>query len=412
MIEKEDSVGGLCRSYEVNGYQVDTGPHILTRLRNGPLRRLMDQYFDVTPNFVPHGRYYVRLSNKVKPFPWSLQSWLSFDLLPLRDRIILMKSLFKAVYVTNNDGDLSRISVQEAVDGDDLGNPTLQFLECLSYFLAGAPMGKTPVARFLDSIDYKAGKGTLLREAYNLFVKEGAIDQAYPRGGIQTIVDSILTSFPRNRVEIRTEEEVQRIDVDDAVRGVITTEDSYDSNVVIYSGPASDLPNLIDGLPKGCTEKLRSTERNHTLTVWLGLRKKFFERQGSELWIDSNPYTWAVPTSVFDPTLAPKGNQLVGFGFSLPRRCDYNRQKKRALDTIFRIIPEMEKSVDMIHYQVFATEKRIANSDLEGVESPLEGLYLTGADIGKRSIGVSRASYSVLDLLSNMENTASTFLED
>jgi len=38
LLEKEKQVGGICRSYEVGGYMVDTGPHIFTRL-NGPLKR-------------------------------------------------------------------------------------------------------------------------------------------------------------------------------------------------------------------------------------------------------------------------------------------------------------------------------------------------------------------------------------
>ena len=46
ILEKEDAVGGVCRSYEVNGYRIDTGPHAITRLENGPFKELMDRYFD------------------------------------------------------------------------------------------------------------------------------------------------------------------------------------------------------------------------------------------------------------------------------------------------------------------------------------------------------------------------------
>jgi len=35
VLEKEGYVGGVCRSYKVQGYTVDTGPHIITRLDSG-----------------------------------------------------------------------------------------------------------------------------------------------------------------------------------------------------------------------------------------------------------------------------------------------------------------------------------------------------------------------------------------
>ncbi|HEX7444917.1 MAG TPA: NAD(P)-binding protein, partial [Methanothrix sp.] len=66
ILEKEDHIGGVCRSYEVDGYRVDTGPHAITRLENGPLKELMDKYFTVVPQFVPFGKYYVRIGSEIK----------------------------------------------------------------------------------------------------------------------------------------------------------------------------------------------------------------------------------------------------------------------------------------------------------------------------------------------------------
>ena len=43
ILEKESYIGGVCRSYDVNGYRVDTGPHAITRLESDPLRQLMDK---------------------------------------------------------------------------------------------------------------------------------------------------------------------------------------------------------------------------------------------------------------------------------------------------------------------------------------------------------------------------------
>ena len=59
------------------------------------LKELMDKYFNKKPKFVPHGKYYVRLGGKIKSFPWSLKDWIFFDLIPLKDRIRLVKTLIK-----------------------------------------------------------------------------------------------------------------------------------------------------------------------------------------------------------------------------------------------------------------------------------------------------------------------------
>ncbi|KAF5435845.1 Phytoene dehydrogenase-related protein [Candidatus Methanophagaceae archaeon] len=51
VLEKMQYVGGNCNSYTLDGFQVDTGPHTITNLAAGPLKRLMDTYFDYIPVF-------------------------------------------------------------------------------------------------------------------------------------------------------------------------------------------------------------------------------------------------------------------------------------------------------------------------------------------------------------------------
>jgi len=110
IIEKDRYIGGVCRSYNIAGYTVDTGPHAITRMESGPLKQLMNEYFDIIPDFVPFGTYYIRMGKKVKPFPWSIRKWLSFDMLPIKDRMLLMKSVFKVLYMLSIGKNLSDTS--------------------------------------------------------------------------------------------------------------------------------------------------------------------------------------------------------------------------------------------------------------------------------------------------------------
>lgn len=400
IIEKTENLGGMCRSYYVDGYQVDTGPHVITRLEHGPLKELMGRYFDVIPNFVPHGRYYVRLNNRIKPFPWNLQGWFNFDLIPQIDRIYLMKTLFTISYIFNSGEDLSRKSVGDIV-GSNISQSTRRFLDCISYFMTGTSMDETPVARFLDSEHYKTTSAGFLDKLYNILMKEGAVDQAYPKGGLESLTTAVISSLPRDRVDIKTGEDVLKISPDDDIK-VETTNGEYRCKTLIYSGSASDIPRLIDNLPKEYVKSLGRLHKTRALTIWLGLNKKMFLQDGSEIWADSDPYTWAVPVSNYDTSLAPKGKQLVGFMFRLQDNCNIETEKKKALDAIFSIIPEIERYIEMTHYQVLIPEKAAWTIDTEfaDIRTPIKGVYLVGTDTERRSMGITRASYSVVKLLS------------
>lgn len=400
VLEKNDYIGGVCRSYNVDGYQVDTGPHIITRTGSGPLKQLMDKYFDFIPNFVPHGGYYVRLNGRVKPFPWNLRGWFNFDLIPQMDRIYLVKTLFSVSYIFNSGQDMSKMSLGDLV-GDNLSPQTMRFLNCLSYFMTGTSMNETPVARFLDAEHYKSQSKNLLDKLYSILMKEGATDQMYPKGGLNSLINAVLSSLPKDRVELRTGEEVLKIG-GDGVKDVETVSGEYSCRTVVYSGFASDLHGLVGDLPSEYRESLKKLYKVDALTIWLGLNKKLFTRMGSEIWADSDPYTWVVPVSNYDPSLAPNGKQLVSFVFMLPRDCDIDREKKKALGALFGIIPEIEEHIEMSHYQVLIPEKAALTIDtvFADVKTPVEGLYLVGTDTERRSMGITRASYSVLKLLS------------
>lgn len=399
ILEKTENFGGMCRSYDVDGYKVDTGPHVITRLEHGPLKELMDRYFDVIPNFMPHGKYYVRLNNRIKPFPWNLQGWFNFDLIPQIDRIYLMKTLFSISYIFNSGEDLSRKSVGDLV-GNNISESTKRFLNCMSYFMTGTSMNETPVARFLDSEHYKTTSVGFLEKLYNILMKEGAVDQAYPKGGLQSLTTSVISSFPENRVDIKLGEEVLKINHGDNIK-VETTKNEYKCKTIIYSGFASDLPKIME-LPKDYLESLKKLHKTNALTIWLGLNKKIFKMDGSEIWVDSDPYTWAVPVSNYDNSLAPEGKQLVGFLFRLPDNCNIETEKKRALNAIFSMIPEIETHTEMTHYQVLIPEKAAWTIDTKfaDIRTPVRGIYLVGTDTERRSMGITRASYSVIKLLS------------
>jgi all-trans-retinol 13,14-reductase len=58
-----------------------------------------------------------------------------------------------------------------------------------------------------------------------------------------------------------------------------------------------------------------------------------------------------------------------------------------------------------MHYQIIIPEKAAVtiNGFIAGQRSPIANLYLAGTDTDNRSMGVTRAAYSVLELLRVMK---------
>ncbi|WP_292486491.1 NAD(P)/FAD-dependent oxidoreductase [Methanohalobium sp.] len=457
VIEKEQEVGGNCNSYEVDGFQVDTGVHAITHLCVGPLKMLMDNYFNYLPVFESYGHYYVRYKNRLVKFPSNLKEFARFDVFPKRDRVAISQSLTRSLTQFTFGSDLSKTPVYNAVP-KTISKDCYEFIDTVSYFLSGKSMYETPVERVLmgsdfvcdstikeeieqslnhiseDSNNDKKDRNSLLPSNVDIpfqFNREGVpflfgslnlLDsisslsklatnnvnfcQGYPRGGLKSILNSVLYSFPDN-VDIITGEEVSTIFTgNNVVEGVETANGNvYRSDVVVYTGMCRDLPRTIDNLPSRYKSKLENIKISKSLTIWLGLSQKMDELNycGSEVWFKNKPY-WAMPTSNYDSSFAPKGKQVVGFSFIMDEYSDTKSNIENAYKTIYNAIPGIENYVEMKHEQITIPEKAAitTNGNFADIKTPIKNLYLAGTDTDRRSMGITRAAYSVVELLKTL----------
>ena len=434
VLEKDNVVGGNCNSYNVDGFQVDTGPHAITHLKEGPLKRIMDEYFTYMPMFVDYGTYYVRTEKGLSKIPSNITDFVTFDVLPPMDRLILSQSLTKALTLMTFGMVDKKQSIYDALP-KGLSKDTCDFINAIAYFLSGKSMKDTSVHRVLygssfirDSVskdifgDVDVGNGnsytSIITEKLStksltnhlstlsrLATNKVSHAQAYPKGGLKTLLNAVLYSLPET-VEIRTGTRVEKILTEDGkATGVATGSESFTADTVVYSGFVKHLPSLVS-LPFEYTEKLSGIDQTTSLTVWLGLSEKMkeFDYIGSEVWFKDWAY-WAMPISNYDPCIAPKGKQLVGFTFVMKGKNSLENEKKRAMDIIERAVPGIEKHIEMTHFQVTIPEKAAVtiNGYFAGQRSPVDNLYLVGTDTDNRSMGVTRAGYSVLELLKVMK---------
>ncbi|MCX6768194.1 MAG: NAD(P)/FAD-dependent oxidoreductase [Candidatus Micrarchaeota archaeon] len=409
LLEKEKEIGGICRSYRVGGYRIDTGPHIITRLKTGPFRVFMDKYFDAVPEFVEHGKYYLRFSDSVASFPWTITDWLVFSPLSKTERVKIVQAMAGLLvdYATGND--LNNKSIGEVLRKYHFSERALHIANALSLFLAGTTSDKCPIGRFVGGGGTGSSLTTKAHKLTRLIKDEGSKEQGYPKGGLQSIVNCITQSMPET-CQIKTGCEVKKIIVEDGrAKGVATKDCEYYSDTVVYAGYAGSLPDLLP-LRRDYAKRLKSIEQATTLSVWLGLNKRYFGRRGSEIWVETEKPGWVVPTSNYDPSLAPAGKQLAGFVFVLSKDEQKQSVKKlgrRYLSIISGVFPEIEGDIDMVHAQIQRTESIMVGQKFPSQKTPVTNLYFVGKETESpttgASIGVSKAAHTVLECLRFMK---------
>ncbi len=444
VLEKNNNIGGNCNSYVVDGFHVDTGAHAITHLEVGPLRRLMDNYFDYMPVFEDYGHYYVRTEDQFLKVPSNVKDFVTFDVLPRKDRIIVSQAITKALTLSTFGIDLSKQSVYDFMS-DNLSKDTYDFMDAISYFLSGRDMKETSVQRVLsgssfvrdsvlqeqmESIMKAHGKPqtepvlksiltsnlhTSLQTRMNkaskplttlgrLATNKVSYSQGYPRKGLKSLLNAVLFSLPKS-VEIKTGHEVKKILTSKGKVVGVEADETYYANTVVYTGFVTDLPRMVETLPSSYVEELKGVDHTKSLTVWLGLDSMMeeFNYIGSEIWFKNQPY-WAMPITNYDSSLAPKGKQLVGFSFIIKEEKNESSEIKNAYETIFRAIPRIEDHIQMKHEQITIPEKAAVtiNGYFADARTPINNLYVAGTDTDSRSMGITRAAYSVIELLQKM----------
>ena len=233
--------------------------------------------------------------------------------------------------------------------------------------------------------------------------------QGYPKGGIKSITNAAMASIPDEMVDVKTEKEVTSIEKKDKLFTVSTVSETYNADTVVYCAEVINLPKILKNkLPVAYTDKLLTLKKSvRALTLWLGLKQKIkaLDYMGSEVWFrEETPY-WAMPTSNYDSNLAPKGMQLIGFGSRILEGTTVEEQKKVLLRTIKKAIPGIEKEIVMEHVQVTIPDKAsiTVGAQFPGPKTPISGLYVAGTDVDSRSMGITRAAYSVVEMLREMK---------
>ena len=274
VLEKEIEIGGACRSYRIDGYTVDTGPHVITKLRDGPLTRIMSRYFTLVPNFVEHEEYHVRKKDgSLRKLPLDIFEFLSTDIIPKRDKPKVAVALTEGITKMMMDPEKMNVSLWSYIKKYRLTNQTLKLVDAIAYFLTGVSMKECPAWRFfkgggfwIDDEDEDGNDGHFHIVRKIGYFKKAMVhdrfpDHGYPLGGIGSITKAVEYSLKECGATINTEEEVKRINVDGRrVVSIETNKDEYKPDVVVYAAELIKLPSIMSDMPTELKEKNKNVE--------------------------------------------------------------------------------------------------------------------------------------------------------
>ena len=420
LIEKNNYLGGVCHSQNIDGYCVDNGIHAITELRDGPLITLLNKYSNFDVKFKPYGRYYVRLKGKephLAYVPINLSEFAQASFLPKKDRLIIVKLVGEALTNLIIAPENNKKSVWDAIKKYNLSNRTIEFIDAICPFLSGASTKQTAVSRVIEGAGLNSNKSNFkhkhklinklnrfsaIKNFQNILVNNSQANQGYPIGGIDSIVKAIVCSFPLNYVNVLKNTSIDKIIVkNNTAIGVESNNKKYFADKIIYSGFMNKLPNLIDNgiLKEEYINQLSNLIPCKSYTLWLGMKPyKYFNYTGSEIWFYGDTKFWAMPVSNYDSALAPKNRQLIGFATVVGD--DEQKTRENLKNTILSIFPKIDKYIEFKHEQFDFPEKAVIRTNIKvpDTKSPVENLYLVGTDTEGRSMGLTKAAYSVVNL--------------
>jgi len=419
LIEKNKFIGGRCSSYEKDGFKIDIGVHTFGRTSKGPHGKIlnmigMEDAIDWVLCRNPGPRWFYQ--GKFWKFPKEFN-----ELIPNLNFSNFMKLLRDVMRMKNLD-EIERRSARSLLSQYSDNNLLHSFINIISMLYFVVPYFETSVSEFVRCL-------SSLAEDFSI---------GYPKGGCISIPLTYAQGIENFGGKIQKSQSVKKIIVEnEKVQGIELDNGKIISSKVVISnaGIRETVNNMIgrkffEGNYLKKVDNLKYTMS--ALTLKVALKKPItnfklitsFSLHDPEEYFNSilegdvpdDVFLFVPIPSNFDPSLAPKGKQLIIAGTSVPKE-NFNRNKEKwienSMKSLENIFPDL--SDNLMWYDV-STPKDIG--DLGGKESsvigiaqimnqtgkdrpspklPIEGLYLVGGDAGGWGIGTELAAKSAIE---------------
>ncbi len=403
MVEKNDRLGGVWHGYHVDGYRVDQGLHVITRVTRGAFVRYLRTYLDPPPTFVLHDGWYFRVHDRVGTIPTSIGQTLRWPLTGIRGRLGLLK--IGAKIKTMKLEEMQRykdITFYEFMKARGATNQVmLDVMQSAIYLAAGVPITEVSAYEALRTLKDTDKEEPKLKMIKKLLFGSGEYDEGYVIGGMSELVERVVRAIHGDYVLSAPVERI--IESNGHVHGLVAGGTEIEHNTIVSNIPLWSMPNIIESPRDEVNEffeRWSHMKITKGVTLWLGLDKVVIGDRKNRVLVHPNPNRWVVSISSFDPSAAPEGKELIGIAALRDESLSLNEQveviKSHGFEKYF---PEVLNHIEMEHVQSsYATRAALipGQTDLDrpGPSTPIEGLFIVGTDTAGAGVGLQQAANS------------------
>ncbi|MFW9767568.1 MAG: phytoene desaturase family protein [Candidatus Thorarchaeota archaeon] len=403
ILEKADRLGGVWHSYWVDGFRVDQGLHVITRVTRGAFVRFLKTYLSPPPEFVLHEGWEFRVYDKVGTIPSSVGETLRWPLTGWRGRLSLVRIGAKIKTMKLEEmkkyKDISFLDFMKSRGATN--QVILDVMQSAIYMAAGVPISEASAYESLRTLKDTDRESSKLGSVKRLLLGSSDYDEGYVIGGMDLLIKRVIETINGDYVLNATVEQIH--DNNGTVSGCTVNGMTLPHSRIVSNIPLWAMPNIIQSEN---SETLQFFKRwsnmrpTQGITLWLGLSKPVIGDRKNRVIVHPNPNRWIVSISSFDPSCAPEGKELV----AIAMMAISGRSKEEMVDImksngLEKYHPGLFDHVEMEHVQMsYATRAALipGQTDLDrpGPRTPIKGLYIVGTDTGGSGVGLQQAAQS------------------
>ncbi|RDE11154.1 MAG: hypothetical protein C4K47_10305 [Candidatus Thorarchaeota archaeon] len=413
VLEKENHLGGVWYGYNVDGYRVDQGLHVITRAKRGPFSRFLRKYLRPPPEIVLHEGWYFRVNDRVGTIPSSVADGLRWPLTGMVGRLSLIRIGARIKMMKLREmRTYQHLTFIEYLRMKGVTNQTIMdVMESALYLAAGVPIEQASAYEALRTLKDTDKETPKIRSLKNLLFGSQDYDEGVAIGGMQGLVNRVVSAINGDYV---LNAPVERItERESRVTGLTVRGKEIRNSKIVSNIPLWSLPNIIDSKRTEVTSFFQNWSHMRPtkgVTLWLGLDKVIIGDRKSRVIVHPTPSRWVLSLSSFDPSCAPDGKELVAIAMIFIEGKPIDEQvqmmKGNGLSTYH---PGIVDHIDMEHVQVsYATRAALMPGqtalDRPGPRTPVAGLYIVGTDTAGEGVGLQQAANSAEGVLAALRS--------
>jgi phytoene dehydrogenase-like protein len=405
ILEKAERLGGVWHSYWVDGYRVDQGLHVITRVTRGAFVRFLKTYLSPPPEFVLHDGWLFRVHDKVGTIPSSVGETLRWPLTGWRGRLELVRIGAKIKTMKLEEMQKYKdISFLEFMKSKGAMNQViLDVMQSAIYMAAGVTITEASAYEALRTLKDTDKESSKLGSIKRLLLGSGEydFDEGYVIGGMEGLVQRVVTAINGDYVLNAPVEKIH--EQDNSVTGCLVDGKTLLHNRIVSNIPLWAMPEIVQSDNNETQEFFKlccNMMPTHGITLWLGLNKTVIGDRKNRVLVHPNPNRWIVSISSFDPSCAPEGKELVAIAMmTIPGKSKDEMIEIMKGNGLEKYHPGILDHVEMEHVQMsYATRAALVcgqtDCDRPGPRTPIKGLYIVGTDTAGSGVGLQQAAQS------------------